>query len=543
MPGRSGHGGRGRSAFSSHHNSAIHHYGTHYSSYGSHGSHGSGYRSHGGGGHYHFGGQATLHPLPALQTPAQAAYADALAMYLAYYQSSGCCPASFPYLGALLSLVSLALTIASLATPWVYLGGSQPFTTTGRSERYWGIAASLTGLQRCSSFLPCDPDNRDYWFSSPSWCPDEPAPYSSANLQPAPFLAYLVLGAAAAALHLAALLCALPCECCCCKRPLPTRALSARHAGVLGLKLAPAALLLLGSLSALHGPLTPAAIHKAVGSPAPGFFDGPGAVLARVALALAWGAVACEGCYLAGLLAHSLRRRLYAAAPAPPPGFDEASAGLVPPLQLVPPPSDLEARALAQGEAMMAAGQLPYMQPKPLLPEDYRAFGCAPPAGLQGGGEAGGALPALESAGLGLEGKGQDQYYSRLRLYRGEALQECAFPAAAGAAEEAAAAAAAAAAGGAVAEVVLVLAQFGGSRSRVRVRLGDMGTLPLGALPQAAPMGAQALQVLLAQQMGGAALPLPLPAASPEAHSFCSGCGAKLDEGARFCGHCGLAVK
>ena len=94
-----------------------------------------------------------------------------------------------------------------------------------------------------------------------------------------------------------------------------------------------------------------------------------------------------------------------------------------------------------------------------------------------------------------------------------------------------------------MAEVVLVLAQFGGSRSRVRVRLGDTGTLPLGALPQAAPMGAQALQVLLAQQMGGAAMTAPPPAASPEVHNYCAGCGAKLDAGARFCGHCGLAVQ
>ena len=63
-----------------------------------------------------------------------------------------CCPGSLPYVGGFLTLLALVLTIASLAVPWYYLGGTQ--LVLGSSGLHWGVAASLNSLTYCSFFLP-----------------------------------------------------------------------------------------------------------------------------------------------------------------------------------------------------------------------------------------------------------------------------------------------------------------------------------------------------------------------------------------------------
>ena len=483
--------------------------------------------------HHYSGARLSAAPVQVLLTPAQAAWREASALYAAYYSPRGCCcPGSLPYVGGFLTLLALVLTIASLATPWYYLGGTQ--LVLGSSGLHWGVAASLNSLTYCSFFLPLQSSNDAvYWFSRTSSCRASPVTLASLGLSAAPFHACLVLCALALPLHLLALLHpVLGCACCACGggqppaagaeacaspcRPAPGPDLHAAHASVLALKAAPAALGLVGMLAALYG-LPAAALHSALGSPSPGAQDAPGAVLARLAVAAAWAAVAAELGYCGAAAAHAARAGQRAGRPLPPPAAP-------------PQPTELEARALAQGTAMVRSGLLSLLQPAPVLPEDRRAYGV---------------WPLLESEAPAAEPQ-VELYYCRLRLYQGAALR---------ADEVGGGGGGGAAAGGAKAEggeeavpLVLAWSTGGGEGTRVRVRLGEEGA----ALPvlSSSVQLAQLLQ-LAAGSGGRGQAPFGLPpsepaagaaAAAAAAPNFCTACGASLAAGARYCAQCGAGV-
>jgi hypothetical protein len=529
---------RGRSAVSTH-SHASHHY------------HGHAFR------------QALL--VPRLLTPAQAAHGEATALYRAYYTPSGsCCPTSLPYLGGVLTFASLILTLASLCVPWYYFGGSQPVSQpgTGRSGLWWGASASLNSMSYCTSSTSLSSSSLDagYWFARNC---RSALSLGSLGFSDAPFAACLVLCSLALPLHLLALLHpVLACSCCPCGarsgggdsaadacacaspcRPSPGPELRAAHAAVLGLKLAPAALGLVGALTALYG-LPADALHRALGSPIPGAQDAPGAVLARVAVVLAWGAVALELGFSGAVAAHVARAGQGAGRPLPPPPAP-------------PAPTALEARALAQGAGMVSAGLLHLLQPAPVLPEDLRAFGVQPLREAAAAAPA--AAPGAAAAAAAAAQQQQQQvelYYCRVRLYQGAALKE---DAAGGSGGYGGGGGAQGAGGEEVVPLVLALGSSAGVR--VRVRLGEDGS----ALPQLLPPAAQLAQFTqLLQLAGGGGSSGRTPFGQPPtpaggqlvvggagaagagravaAPHFCSACGAGLAGGARFCSQCGAGV-
>ena len=519
MP-RGGHA-RGHSAFSSH-SHASHHY------------HGHAFR------------RALL--VPRLLTPAQAAHREATALYDAFYTPSGsCCPTSLPYLGGVLTLASLILSLASLCVPWYYFGGSQQVAgSAGLIRQWWGASASLNSLSYCTSSTSLSSSSLDagYWFARN--CRSELG-LRSLGLSDAPFAACLVLCSLALPLHLLALLHpVLACPCCPCSarsssssddadacacaspcRPSPGPELRAAHAAVLGLKLAPAALGLVGALTALYG-LPADALHRALGSPAPGVQDAPGAVLARVAVVLAWGAVALELGYSGAVAAHVAR------------AAGQGGGRPLPPPPAPPAPTALEARALAQGAGMVSAGLLHLLQPAPVLPEDLRAYGVLPLGSGSGSGSGSSASSSVVSSSVVIPGSGGagaagaalqvELYHCRLRLYQGAPLKEDGVGGALAAAPYAAAAPG-------EETVPLVLVQGMADGVRVRVRLGEEGS----ALQQAQPGGGGGGGggvVGLAQ-----APPPPVQGqAAGAAPHFCAACGASLAGAAHYCVQCGAGV-
>ena len=535
MP-RGGHGSHGSHGHSSHTHSHIHsaihsYHGTGYhgpgrtmfsSSY----SHAHYYHRRSGGG----GGGHYRPPPPMLLTPAQAAHAEASALYSDYYAPRGCCR-TLPYYGALLTLVSLVLTLASLLTPVYFFGGAEPLPNSRSFDgEAWGAAASLTSLTYCQGYSPLGAV-----YGAPEWfslnC-DDALPWPQ-QVSRAPFEASLVLCALAIALHLLALLYpALPClPCADCGdggspcRPAHGPRLRAAHAAVLGLKLAPALLGLAGALAALYG-LPAAALAAALGSPRPGAQDAPGAALLRAAVALAWGAVALELAYCA-------------AAAAAAAGAERSSSGRpLPPPEAPPPPTALEERALAQGAGALRAGLLHLLQPAPVLPEDLRAYGVLPLGGGSGS-SSGSSASSVVSSSVVIPGSGGagaagtalqvELYHCRLRLYQGAPLKEDGVGGALAAAPHAAAAPG-------EETVPLVLVQGMADGVRVRVRLGEEGS----ALQQAQPGGGGGGggAVGLAQ-----ALPPPVQGqAAGAAPHFCAACGASLAGAAHYCVQCGAGV-
>ena len=337
-------------------------------------------------------------------------------------QPQGGCLAGTPYLAALLAFVSCPLLLASLLVPWYYAGGQA--RVPGSTSRSWGVAVGLTSLTYCDSYMALDSLTgleAEMWFTRTIGC--EARSLRQLGLSTGPFTACVALCSLGLILHAAALLLTL-CSSCCglAVRPAsPTLRLA--HAGMLGARALPAALVLVGVCVALGG-LPPAQIFRAAGSPQPGIQEAAGAVLAKAAAALGCLAAACEGGYLAALAARLSAVAALQALPTQPP-------------EQPPQPTDLEARALVQAQAAMASGSLDLLLPRPVLPEDARAYG-------------------VEEAG-----KAADLYYCRVRLYSGAPLVEQA-------------------AGGGAEEAVHLVLRVGGVHTRLTVKLGEAAVAAAG---------------------------------------------------------------
>ena len=499
------------------------------------------YHSHHGGG----GGGAIFFyrgaPLgPRLLTPSQAALEEATEEYASYYTPRSCGLSCAFGVGVFFSLVSFALTLACILTPWHYLGGDQPVAgATGSSGRYWGIAVYLYKLVYTSSYISTadSSSDLDYWFGDSKYGAST-ADFSTYGLSPAPLSAALAL----CALALVGFLALFYGQCSdfarCRARPGPAANLDASLGlcNVLLIKLCPAVLVLAGSLVGTHG-LPAASILKAVGSPAPGVRKGPGSDLATAAPVLAFAVVALEAFSTLATCAHARRRRLLGLPLQPPP------------LE-APQPTALEQRALAQGRALLASGTLSLHSPaKPTLPEDLRAYKVVSLAarGSSGVGEEEAAVAAAAAAAVG-DGVGAlDLYHCRVRLYSGEELRENAAPLEPSAPSQ-------------QVRVPLVLASAG-SYSRLEIVLGESGSVEL---PVAAPglllQGGipRQLQAVGSSAAAAAAAGAPLPSfggvlpegaasiAQPSAQAappgFCTQCGTPLVSGAHFCAHCGHQV-
>lgn len=405
--------------------------------------------------------------VPQLQTPSQAAWEESTEEIRLFYTPVGY-TGSLPYFGGFLTLLAFVLTLASVQSPWYYVGGGEAVVTSGRgSSTYFGYTVRLSQVDLCTSYAPFTGSTSEGGESAGNWFDGYSCslvPFDGKNLSTSAFQATFQATLALSSLSLASFAASfvLPlapayCGGGCDLRPAPGGGpMTLAHFRVLGLKLLGAVLLLSALLSSTLGQPSDA-IYKALASPKPGILDGPGLTLGKVATGLAFAAVAMELGYLLGMAAHLSYVKTLGFAPAPPP-----------PEPL--PPTELQQRAITQGLAMLESGQMAALSPQPLLPEDLRAYSVPNiTTGASGGVSStfplsGGPLPQ-GAAGEGGGGSPNllDLYHCRHRMYSGALLHENALP------QEAP--------GAAVEEVRLVLSTGLRSKQRVTVRLGEDGSL------------------------------------------------------------------